>query len=133
MILRGLASAIVSLFVFAFAVSSTALAESPGKWSTGAPMLSARSEVAVAVVAGKVYVAGGFGGGVTLEIYDPATNRWRHGAPVPRAVHHAAAVEMGGRLYVIGGYAGGWAGFTFWAAPGHAAGTAPRTRYSFRT
>ncbi len=71
-------------------------------------MLSARSEVAVAVVAGKVYVAGGFGGGAALEIYDPATNRWRLGAPIPRAVHHAAVAEMGGRLYFIGGYAGGW-------------------------
>ncbi len=108
MILRGLASAIVSLSVFAFAVPSTAFAESPGRWTTGAPMLSARSEVAVAVVAGKVYVAGGFGGGTALEIYDPATNRWSRGASVPLAVHHAAAVGMGGRLYVIGGFAGGW-------------------------
>ena len=108
MIRRGLTSAILSLTVFSITVVSTAFAESPGRWTTGAPMLSARSEVAVAVVAGKVYVAGGFGGGTALEIYDPATNRWSRGASVPQAVHHAAAVGMGGRLYVIGGFASGW-------------------------
>ena len=71
-------------------------------------MPSARSEVAVAEVNGKVYVVGGFGAGRELEIYDPAADRWTRGAPIPRAVHHAAAVGLGGKLFVVGGYAGGW-------------------------
>ncbi len=71
-------------------------------------MLSAGSEVAVAAVAGKIYVAGGLGGGRALEIYDPATDRWRRGAAVPQAVHHAAAVGISGKLCDVGGFAEGW-------------------------
>jgi N-acetylneuraminic acid mutarotase len=71
-------------------------------------MPSARSEVAVAAIADKVYVVGGFGGGRELEIYTPRDDRWHRGAPLPRAIHHAAAVSVAGKLYVLGGYANGW-------------------------
>ena len=94
---------IVCLAVLSIGLASGAFAEGAGQWTTGAPMLSARSEVAVAAVGGKVYVAGGFGGGRALEIYDPGTDRWSRGAPVLRAVHHAAAVDIGGKLYLLGG------------------------------
>ena len=70
-------------------------------------MPSARTEVAVAEVSGKIYVVGGFGGERELEIYDPQSDRWSRGAPVARALHHAAAVGLGGKLYVIGGYVDG--------------------------
>ena len=63
---------------------------------------------AVAAVAGKVYVAGGFGGGTALEIYGPASDRWSRGASVPQALHHAATVGIGGKLYLVGGFAEGW-------------------------
>jgi hypothetical protein len=71
-------------------------------------MPSARTEVAVAALVGKIYVVGGFGGGRALEVYDPSADRWQRAAPIPRALHHAAAVSLRGRLYVIGGYANGW-------------------------
>ena len=96
------------LAVLSIGLSSAAFAEGLGRWTTGSPMPSARSEVAVAAVAGKVYVVGGFGGVRELEIYDPATDRWSQGAPVPRALHHVAALDTGDKLYVIGGYADGW-------------------------
>src|SRR5215212_5162566 len=80
----------------------TAMAQTPGGWSNGAPMPSARTEVAVAEVGGKIYVIGGFGGERELEIYDPAANRWTRGAAFPREVHHAAAAGLNGKLYVIG-------------------------------
>jgi N-acetylneuraminic acid mutarotase len=99
-------TALLAVLVIGFA--STALAESVGQWTTGAPMLSARTEVAVAAVDGKVYVAGGFGGGTALEIYHPQEDRWSRGAPVPQSVHHAAAVGTGGKLYLVGGFADGW-------------------------
>src|SRR5262245_55658861 len=38
-------------------------------------MPSARTEVAVAEVDGKIYVVGGFGGERELEVYDPGTDR----------------------------------------------------------
>ena len=82
------------LLVFAGA----AFAEPSGRWSTGAPMPSSRTEVAVATVGSKIYVVGGFGGGPVIEIYDPATDSWSRGAPLPQSLHHAAAVELGGKL-----------------------------------
>ncbi|MBM3598569.1 MAG: hypothetical protein FJX35_10175 [Alphaproteobacteria bacterium] len=85
-------------------------AQQTGSWSKGAAMPSQRSEIAAAEVGGKIYVVGGFGGELELEIYDPATDRWSRGAAVPRSVHHAAAVGLNGKLYLIGGYEHhGWA------------------------
>ncbi len=60
-------------------------AQTLGQWTSGTPMPSARSEVAVAAIADKVYVVGGFGGGRELEIYAPLSDRWHRGAPLPRA------------------------------------------------
>jgi hypothetical protein len=42
-------------------------------------MPSARTEVAVAEVGGKIYVVGGFGGERELEIYRSAADRWEPG------------------------------------------------------
>lgn len=80
----------------------------PGNaWATLAPMLEARQEVCVGVVAGRIYVAGGFrpGGGTanTVEAYDPATDRWTMAAPLPQAVNHCMAAVVGNRLFVLGG------------------------------
>src|SRR5919109_756792 len=87
---------------------TSALSQSSGRWMTGAPMPSERSEVAVAAVEGRIYVVGGFAGQTELEIYDPTADRWTRGSPFPHAVHHAAAVGLDGKLWVIGGYMDGW-------------------------
>jgi N-acetylneuraminic acid mutarotase len=83
----------------------------PGTWTVLAPLPTARQEVAVAALDGRVYVIGGFGPGAepvaTVEAYDPAANRWERRAPLPAPTHHAAAAVVGGRLYVVGGYTGG--------------------------
>jgi len=42
--------------------STVVLAQDTGRWTTGAPMLSERSEVVVAEVGGNIFVVGGFGG-----------------------------------------------------------------------
>ncbi len=83
-------------------------AQGTGRWVTGAPMLSERSEVAVAEVGGNIFAVGGFGDQRGTEIYDPALDRWSRGAAAPRPLHHAAAVGLNGKLYVVGGYSGGW-------------------------
>jgi hypothetical protein len=75
-----------------------AFAQGIGRWTTGSPMPSARTEVAVAEVGGKIYVVGGFRGERELEVYDPAADRWSRGASIPRALHHAAAVGLNGKL-----------------------------------
>ena len=55
-------------------------------WEAVAPMATARSRHAVAVVLdGKLYAVGGSGGGGTLssvERYDPALNAWEAVAPL---------------------------------------------------
>jgi N-acetylneuraminic acid mutarotase len=84
---------------------------SPGKWTVLAPMPTARQEVAVAEVNGRVFVIGGFGPGDeavdTVEVYDPASNTWETRAPLPAPMHHAAAGVVDGRLFVVGGFGGG--------------------------
>lgn len=83
----------------------------PGAWTSLASMPTARQEVAVASLDGKVWVIGGFGPGAepvgTVEIYDPAANRWEEHPPLPAPLHHASAGVVGDRLFVVGGYTGG--------------------------
>ena len=77
-------------------------------WSQGAPMPTARSEIAAAELGGRIYVAGGlaqFGTTDAFEMYDPATNTWRELAPLPEGRHHLALTPLGGKLYLTGGYA----------------------------
>src|SRR5438034_1285967 len=89
-------------------LTAAALAQGSGRWTTGTPMPSARTEIAVAEASAKIYVVGGFRGERELEIYDPSADRWSRGASIPRALHHAAAVGLNGKLYVIGGFVEGW-------------------------
>ena len=89
---------------------------SPGKWVPLAPMPTARQEVAVAEVNGRVFVIGGFGPGgeavATVEVYDPASDQWETRTPLPAPTHHAAAAVVDGRLFVVGGYSGGRVSWT---------------------
>ncbi|MBI4629017.1 MAG: galactose oxidase [Candidatus Rokubacteria bacterium] len=88
----------------------------PGSWTARAPMPTARQEVAVAALDGRVVVIGGFGASrspvATVEAYDPATDRWETRAPLPVPLHHAAAAVVGGRLFVAGGFTGGAVSWT---------------------
>lgn len=81
-------------------------------WSTVAPLLAPRSDLAAATKGGKIYVFGGFdtAGTVvsTVEVYDPVTDTWTGGlAPMPTARGGMYAVATkGGTVYVIGGWNG---------------------------
>ena len=64
---------------------------------------------AAAVIDGRIYVAGGTGGGMAgneLEVYDPAANRWTTLAPMGCARNHTAGGVIDGLLYVAGGRPG---------------------------
>ena len=83
--------------------------QSAGTWTKAAPAPTARTEVAVASLDGKIYVVGGFKGfGATssVEVYDPSTNRWTEKASLPAALHHAGIGAANGKLYVVGGVKG---------------------------
>src|SRR5262245_40983056 len=78
-----------------------------GVWSTLAPMPSARQEISVSVLDGKVFAIAGFDtqgeSTATVEVYDPRTNTWRGAAALPIATNHNAAATVNGRLYAFGG------------------------------
>ncbi len=93
------------LVLLLLAFSATATAQ---PWSTRAVLPEARQEVAVAQLAGRIYVIGGFRGDLsiadTVEVYDPPTDSWSTTQPYPTPIHHAAAASENGKLYVIGGW-----------------------------
>lgn len=87
-----------------------------GVWATGAPAPTKRTEVAAAVVEGKIYVVGGFNKpslknaldyavSRSVEVYDPESNTWSTATPLPEGRHHAGIAVLNGTLYVIGGFA----------------------------
>ena len=62
----------------------------------------------VAVLDGKIYVIGGFGGTSNkptdeVHVYDIATSTWGSAAPLPTASGGHAAVVLDGRIHVLGG------------------------------
>jgi N-acetylneuraminic acid mutarotase len=64
---------------------------------------------AAAVIDGRIYVAGGAGGGMLgneVEVYDPATDDWTSLAPMECARNHTAGAVLDGKLYVAGGRPG---------------------------
>ncbi len=64
---------------------------------------------AAAAIDGRIFVAGGSGGGMAgneLESYDPATDHWSTLAPMSCARNHTAGGAIGGTLYVAGGRPG---------------------------
>ena len=74
-----------------------------GTWSSNAPMPTARSDLAAAVVNGVLYAVGGSGSGSTVEAYDPGSNTWSAKAPLPTARYDLAAAVVGGLIYAVGG------------------------------
>jgi alpha-tubulin suppressor-like RCC1 family protein/sugar lactone lactonase YvrE len=80
-------------------------------WTAGANMPLARSQMAVGVINGKIYAAGGgLGSSVTsqteLQVYDPASNTWTNGKAMPFARENSGAAVINGKLYVVGGLSG---------------------------
>ena len=87
--------------------TTTTTTTSQSFWTTGAPMPTARSEIAGTILDGKIYIIGGFdrsGRSTTAtEVYDPMANEWTTAAPLPQPLDHTAAASFEGKLYVVGG------------------------------
>lgn len=79
-------------------------------WSTHAPAPVARFEANNAVVAGKIYVFGGYDknilGMARSDVYDPAADRWARIADLPQPVTHAGVATDGQYVYLAGGFVG---------------------------
>jgi len=82
-----------------------------GAWEPGMDAPTALTEVAVAVVDDRIWVAGGLtrdgAGSAGVLVYDPAAAAWGYGPDLPGPVHHSALVSDGEALWLVGGYAGG--------------------------
>lgn len=74
------------------------------------PMKYGRHEYAVAVMDGKIYIAGGVGDDKdysylnTAECYDPITNEWTEIASMKHPRAEFALAELNGMLYAMGGH-----------------------------
>lgn len=92
--------------------------DGPAPATTTAPAITApaapaelpvpRTEVAAAVLDGRIVVAGGLtldgAASDRADIYDPAANRWEPAPALPLGLHHSGMAAMGDRVYVAGGY-----------------------------
>lgn len=94
-----------------------------GTWSHGPDLPSPRQDAAVATLAGRIYLIGGFGPhndqmattlvwepeiaqvepGTTIQQAGVRMGAWTYAAPIPEPVDHAAAAALGGFVYVAGG------------------------------
>jgi N-acetylneuraminic acid mutarotase len=75
-----------------------------GGWVLRAPMPTARSGGAKAVIDGRIYVAGGRPpAGHAFEVYDPATDKWEKLPDLPTQRNHLAMVALDGKIIVAGG------------------------------
>jgi hypothetical protein len=88
--------------------SAALLRYDPGtdRWKRLRDMPTARGAMAVGVVGGRLYAAGGAAAGhalATLEIYDFATGRWHRGTDMAVAREHLAGVGLDGRFYALAG------------------------------
>jgi N-acetylneuraminic acid mutarotase len=80
-------------------------------WTPRAPMPTARSSGATAVIDGRIYVAGGRPPrGADFAVYDPATDTWEVLPDLPTQRNHLAAAAIGGKVYVVGGRFGAGVG-----------------------
>jgi DNA-binding CsgD family transcriptional regulator len=77
------------------------------EWREGAPKLTAVAGAAAGVLAGEIYVAGGYGENglptTGVEAYSPLNDAWRPLPTLPQAVAGAVAIVNDGLLYLVGG------------------------------
>jgi N-acetylneuraminic acid mutarotase len=79
-------------------------------WATKAPLPTARSGGGVAVLSGRIYVAGGevhtpqyVAAFRAFEAYDPASNTWTQLPYMPSPRHSFATGAVGNRMHVVSG------------------------------
>jgi len=96
-----------------FTASGTTLEYDPAldRWTslTSMPDGTERGASGVAVLDGRIVVAGGLRGDSVADtsFFDPATNAWSTLQPLAVARDHLGAANVGGRVYAVTGRAGG--------------------------
>ena len=72
-------------------------------WVTKAPMPTARSNLGLAVLDGKIYAVGGYPTRSANEQYNPVNNTWTSKAPMPTGSEIFGIAVCENKIYVIGG------------------------------
>ena len=101
-------SILLLVLVSLLAVIPAAGASDDDCWVELKSMPTARWELGVAVVDGKIYAIGGYNGSYvgTNEVYDTETDTWTTKTPMPTPRSAFAIAVYQNKIYVIGGYAG---------------------------
>jgi N-acetylneuraminic acid mutarotase len=84
------------------------------RWTVKTSMPVGLHHVGIGVVAGRLYIIGGYklsglsvwGPVATVYVYDPATDAWSERTPMPTARGALSVTVHDGKLYAIGGYEG---------------------------
>ena len=99
----------IVLPAFNFPITKAQATEDQSSWTTMTPMPTARGELAVATVNGKIYAIGGLSGDTPVnvnEMYNPGINEWTTETPMPTARSGCAVAVYENQIYVIGGEVG---------------------------
>ncbi|MFQ5709401.1 MAG: kelch repeat-containing protein [bacterium] len=99
-----------AMAVLTCVVLQSVLALADEGWIFKRAMPTARAEMSVAVLDGKIYVMGGRdANGKVLDVverYDPAKDKWETLPPLRQDRFNAAAVAFEGKIFVLGGRSG---------------------------
>ena len=102
--------ALTGLSLLSFAHAAEPAAWPALEWKKAAPSPWARVESPTAVVAGKLYLFGGFtdtlGASDQLDVYDPATDAWTRLKDMPTRVTHLNPAADGQTIWFAGGFKG---------------------------
>jgi hypothetical protein len=81
--------------LLASSLTDSSSIQSSSMWTTGANMITPRTDFTGTSLNGKIYIIGGFNNKGktmnTVEYYDPKTDRWSTASPLPEPLDHAAA------------------------------------------
>src|SRR5262249_27951751 len=106
-VMKSLAACQLGVLLLAVVTLSGPQSTRDGEWLTLAPMPTARQEISIAGLRGKIYVIAGFyinhKSTNTVEVYDPKSDSWSSAAPLPIVTNHNAAAVADGTLYSFGG------------------------------
>ncbi len=79
-------------------------------WTESTPVLEARKDFGMSVIAGEVYISGGHSAMylqmASVERYSPLSNTWSSVAAMPTAIYGHGACSVNGCMYVLGGHDG---------------------------
>jgi N-acetylneuraminic acid mutarotase len=104
----------LGFLIMSCVVNSLTVKAADNSWTTKASMPTARAQLGVAVVNGKIYAIGGSNntaaGPYVLSVneeYDPATNTWTIKKTMPTARHSFGIAVYENKIYCIGGSVNG--------------------------